>query len=100
MFYKQTPVKITGYGLAAGCQVFYRKIYGLFFTVYSRKKEMCFFVLPTFAIRHYAGWYVGEGRGRGGGAARVQYVEPVLIFFNAVLLSSVNLWYSIARLNV
>ena len=28
MFYKQTPVKITGYGLAAGCQVFYRKIYG------------------------------------------------------------------------
>ena len=33
MFYKQTPVKITLYGLAAGCRVFYRKIYG-FFTVY------------------------------------------------------------------
>ena len=31
MFYKQTPVKITGNGLAAGCQVFYRKIYGFFF---------------------------------------------------------------------
>ena len=30
MFYKQTPVKITGYGLAAGCQVFYREIYGFF----------------------------------------------------------------------
>ena len=30
MFYKQTPVKITGNGLAAGCQVFYRKIYGFF----------------------------------------------------------------------
>ena len=30
MFYKQTPVNITGYGLAAGCQVFYRKIYGVF----------------------------------------------------------------------
>ena len=30
MFYKQSPVKITGYGLAAGCQVFYRKIYGFF----------------------------------------------------------------------
>ena len=33
MLYKQTPIKITGYGLAAGCQVFYCKIYG-FFTVY------------------------------------------------------------------
>ena len=30
MFYKQTPVKITGNGLAAGFQVFYRKIYGFF----------------------------------------------------------------------
>ena len=30
MFYKQTPVKKTGNGLAAGCQVFYRKIYGFF----------------------------------------------------------------------
>ena len=30
MFYMQTPVKTTGNGLAAGCQVFYRKIYGLF----------------------------------------------------------------------
>ena len=30
MFYKQTPVKITGYGLAAGCQVFYRIMYGIF----------------------------------------------------------------------
>ena len=28
MFYKQTAVKITGNGLAASCQVFYRKIYG------------------------------------------------------------------------
>ena len=27
------PVKITGYGLAGGCQVFCRKIYGFFFTV-------------------------------------------------------------------
>ena len=33
MFYKQMPVKITGYGLAAGCQVFYRKIYGFFYSV-------------------------------------------------------------------
>ena len=33
MFYKQTPVKITGYGLAADCQVFYRKIYGFFYSV-------------------------------------------------------------------
>ena len=33
MFYKQTHVKITGYGLAAGCQVFYRKIYGFFYSV-------------------------------------------------------------------
>ena len=31
MFYKQTPVKTTGNGLAAGCQVFNRKIYGFFF---------------------------------------------------------------------
>ena len=39
MFYKQTPVKITRYGLAAGCQVFYRKIYGcFFFTIYSTFK--------------------------------------------------------------
>ena len=30
MFYKQRVVKITGNGLAAGCQVFYRKIYGFF----------------------------------------------------------------------
>ena len=28
MLYKQMAVKITGNGLAAGCQVFYRKIYG------------------------------------------------------------------------
>ena len=33
MFYKQTPVKTTGNGLAAGCQVFYCKIYGLFYSV-------------------------------------------------------------------
>ena len=26
-------MKITGYGLAAGCQVFYRKIYGFFYSV-------------------------------------------------------------------
>ena len=31
MFYKQMPVKITGNRLAARCQVFYHKIYGLFF---------------------------------------------------------------------
>ena len=30
MFYKQIPVKITGYGLAAGCQIFYRKLYVFF----------------------------------------------------------------------
>ena len=28
-------MKITEYGLAAGCQVIYRKIYGFFFTVYA-----------------------------------------------------------------
>ena len=33
MFHKQTPVKITGYGLAAGFKVFYRKIYGFFYSV-------------------------------------------------------------------
>ena len=32
MFYKQMPVKIKGYGLAAGCQEFYRKIYGFFYS--------------------------------------------------------------------
>ena len=30
MLYKQTPVKITGCGLAAGRQVFYRRICGFF----------------------------------------------------------------------
>ena len=30
MFYKKTPVRITGYGLAAECQIFYYKIYGFF----------------------------------------------------------------------
>ena len=39
MFYKQTPVKITGYGLAAGCQLFYRKIYGFFFTLQHADKH-------------------------------------------------------------
>ena len=53
MFYKQTPVKITGYGLSAGCQVFYRKIYG-FFTVW------------------------GEGAGRGRGAQNVK-AKPMSI---------------------
>ena len=34
MFYKQTPVKIAGFGLAAGCQVFDRKIYGFLYSVW------------------------------------------------------------------
>ena len=40
MLYKQTPVKITGYGLAAGCQVFYRKIYGFFYSVQAVYKTL------------------------------------------------------------
>ena len=40
MFNKQTPVKITGNGLAASCQVFYRKIY-IFFSVDQR-------IYPTY----------------------------------------------------
>ena len=39
MFYKQTPVKITGNGLAAGCQVFYRKIYGFFIVHVCLRKQ-------------------------------------------------------------
>ena len=57
MFYKQTPVKITGNGLAAGRQVFYRKIYGLFFTVCVLTKVIIrLFASDNFTIRPHNQW--------------------------------------------
>ena len=52
MFYKQTPVKITGNGLVAGSQqVFYRKIYGFFYSV--RVIEICYTCDLIGANMHY-----------------------------------------------
>ena len=54
MFYKQTPVKITGNGLAAGSQVFCRKIYGFFNSV-PRKSVVRLTDHPELTVDIYRG---------------------------------------------
>ena len=49
MFNKQTPEKITGNGPAAGCQVFYPKIYGFFYSAVSRPTYMASIILMISA---------------------------------------------------
>ena len=56
MFYKQTPVKITGNPLAAGCQVFYRKIYGFFTVCVLTKVIIRLFASDNFTIRLHTQW--------------------------------------------
>ena len=42
-------MKITGYGLAAGCQVFYCKIYGIFYSVGSKAHVLCWQPITVYA---------------------------------------------------
>ena len=54
MFYRQMPVQIKGYELAAGCQVFYRKIYGYFYSVFvSAITHIFVFVVSSWASQPF-----------------------------------------------